>query len=867
MDSIHNDQSLNALPPGTQLGDYVIESELGSGGFSIVYLARHNLTVDDPERTWWVAIKEYLPAEVAGRGPDGLTIHPVKSDLREAFEDGLKRFKKEAQHLVRFRRLANVVGCLNLLEANGTAYLVMRYDDGLPLSTFLRLREEQGNPCTEGDLLAVMVPLLECLTDVHRAGVLHRDIKPGNIFVRREDDVTGRPAEPMLLDFGAAKHDYLGKHSRSGAPFTPGYAALEQTSSIDRMGPWTDIYALGALMWRMVAGGSGDERLYAPEDSADPPPGTWNPRPVDAQRRLAAMNWRPPRPDPMPSAMELGATRFSGHVLEAIDRCLALYPAERPQNCDELLELLSEEVIDSEEERNIIGIDLGTSYSRVSILDGDKVKVIENSEGKRNLPSVVAYTDEGEVLVGESAKRQAVTNPENTFFAVKRLLGQRFHDQAMRQDMGIVPFEIVRARNGDAWISTQGRQLAPPQVAAEVLKKLKRAAEDYLGEPATDATISVPAHFNEIQRQAITDAGRIAGLRVARIYNEPTLAALAYGLDRRPGDSTVAVCQLGSGNFGITIVEMAEIDGENQFEVLSTNGTRLGGEDFDLRIVDDLASAFKADTNIDLRADPPAMQRLKEAAENAKTELSSRHRTDINVPYIAADQSGPRHLIYQLTRKQLESLVEDLVDNTIEICRTAMVDAGVSIDDIDDVILVGGQTRMPMVRQKVKACFNREGRHSINPDESVAMGAAFMAAVLSGHNRDCLLLDVTPHSLGIEAKGGAMNTLIEKNTTFPTKRYKIFSVTTDDQKAGSVHILQGEHPQAAHNTSLGRIDLTEILKASRGARRVEVSFDVDANGTLHVSAEDEETSVKQRVAIKSPSGLSESEIRRMIDNG
>ena len=451
MPSSPHDHSLNALPPGSVVGDYTIESELGSGGFSIVYLARHNLVGGGGGQDWWLALKEYLPAEVAGRDRDGSTVRPTRSDLWEAFQDGLRRFKEEAQLLVRFRRLPNVVDCLNLVEANGTAYLAMEYDDGLPLSRFLQLREEQGFPFSEDDLLAVVVPLLECLAEVHRAGVLHRDIKPGNIFVRRPDDVTGRPAEPMLLDFGAAKQDYLGRHSRSGAPYTPGYAALEQTSSMHGMGPWTDIYALGATMWRMAAGGN---PAHVQEHG---------PSPVDVLSRSYALGRG--EPDPMPSAAELGAGRFSAHVLEMIDSCLEIYPEDRPQDSGELLGLLETrgDMTDSGSAGTIIGIDLGTSYSCVSIVDGETVRVIENSEGSRTTPSVVAYTDEGEILVGQSAKRQAVVNPTNTLAAVKRLMGSRFHDEFVQRNIGKMAFDIVEAPNGNAWVSARGGTLRPPR--------------------------------------------------------------------------------------------------------------------------------------------------------------------------------------------------------------------------------------------------------------------------------------------------------------------------------------------------------------------------------------------------------------------
>ena len=513
----------------------------------------------------------------------------------------------------------------------------------------------------------------------------------------------------------------------------------------------------------------------------------------------------------------------------------------------------------------IIGIDLGTTNSCVAVLDGGKPKVIENSEGARTTPSVVAFTNDDEILVGQSAKRQAVTNPKNTLFAVKRLIGRKFDDEVVQRDMDMVPYEIVKADNGDAWISVKGKKMAPPEISARVLMKMKKTAEDYLGEQITEAVITVPAYFNDSQRQATKDAGRIAGLDVKRIINEPTAAALAYGMDKQRGDSKIAVYDLGGGTFDISIIEIAEVDGEYQFEVLSTNGdTFLGGEDFDLRLIDFLADEFKKDHGIDLHTDPLALQRLKEGAEKAKIELSSSQQTDVNLPYITADASGPKHLNVKITRAKLESLVEDIINKTIGPCRVAMKDAKLQPSDIHDVIIVGGQTRMPKVQQVVQEFFGREPRKDVNPDEAVAVGAAIQAGVLGGDVKDVLLLDVTPLSLGIETLGGVMTKLIEKNTTIPTKANQVFSTAEDNQTAVTVHVLQGERERAAANKSLGRFDLAEIPPAPRGMPQVDVTFDIDANGILNVSAKDKATGKQQSIVIKASSGLSDEEIEQMV---
>ena len=515
----------------------------------------------------------------------------------------------------------------------------------------------------------------------------------------------------------------------------------------------------------------------------------------------------------------------------------------------------------------IIGIDLGTTNSCVSVMDGKTARVIENSEGDRTTPSIIAYTQDGEVLVGQSAKRQAVTNPTNTLFAIKRLIGRRFTDDVVKRDQDIVPYKIVGADNGDAWVEVNDKKMAPPEISAKVLQKMKKTAEDYLGESVTEAVITVPAYFNDSQRQATKDAGKIAGLDVKRIINEPTAAALAYGLDKSNGDKKLAVYDLGGGTFDVSIIEVAEVDGEYQFEVLATNGdTFLGGEDFDMRIIDFLVSEFKKDQGVDLKNDPLALQRLKEAAEKAKIELSNGQQTDINLPYVTADASGPKHMNIKLSRSKLESLVEDLVKRTLDPCKTALKDAGLSASDIDDVILVGGQTRMPMVQKTVTDFFGKEPRKDVNPDEAVAMGAAIQGGVLGGDVKDVLLLDVTPLSLGIETMGGVMTKLIEKNTTIPTNASQVFSTADDNQTAVTVHVLQGEREQAAGNKSLGRFDLSDIPPAPRGVPQIEVSFDIDANGILNVSAKDKATGKEQSIKITASSGLSDDEIEKMVQD-
>ena len=513
----------------------------------------------------------------------------------------------------------------------------------------------------------------------------------------------------------------------------------------------------------------------------------------------------------------------------------------------------------------IIGIDLGTTNSCVAVIEGQQQKVIENAEGGRTTPSVIAYTDNDEVLVGLPAKRQAVTNPENTLYAIKRLIGRTFDDEVVSKDADMVPYKIIKADNGDAWVEASDKKLAPPQVAAEVLKKMKKTAEDYLGHEVKEAVITVPAYFNDSQRQATKDAGKIAGLDVKRIINEPTAAALAYGLDKHKGDSTVAVYDLGGGTFDISIIEISDVDGEHQFEVLSTNGdTFLGGEDFDLRLIDYFVEQFKNESGFDLKSDPLALQRLKEAAEKAKIELSSSEQTEVNLPYITADSSGPKHFVHKITRAKLESLVEDLVDKSLEPLKLALKDAKISKDEISEILLVGGQTRMPLVQKKVSEFFGKDPRKDLNPDEAVAVGAAIQGSVLSGDTTDVLLLDVTPLTLGIETLGGVATPLIEKNTTIPTQKSQVFSTAEDNQTAVTVHVIQGERTQAAQNKSLGQFNLTDIPPATRGVPQIEVSFDLDANGILNVSAKDKNTGKEQSIVIKASSGLSDEDIEKMV---